>query len=226
MSPHRIALVNPNTSAETTRIMTGIANEVVGDRAVVVGHTVSSGPEVITDEISLEEAASRVADLGRQLDRQDYQAILIAGFGDPGLRRLRETVPVPVTGIAEAGMAEACDRGRRFSIVTTTPLLKRSIEETARRYGHADLLASVRVTPGVAEETMSDRDGMTDALWNACCQAVSEDGAEAILIGGGPLASVCEEIGPKVMVPLINPVRAGAKRSLRACELTPRYPPG
>ncbi|PLX38232.1 MAG: hydantoin racemase [Hyphomicrobiales bacterium] len=210
----RIALINPNTSVETTRIMTEIARGEVGDAADIFGHTASRGPDVITDEISLEEAAKHVAELGRQFLEQSYRGILISGFGDPGLRRLREEMPIPVTGIAEAGMAEASAAGRRFSIVTTTPLLERSIEETAFRYGYADLLVSVRITPGVAEETMANEDAMTDALWNACMDAVTEDGAEAILIGGGPLAKAGENIRSKIAVPLVNPVCAGARLAL------------
>jgi allantoin racemase len=220
MTLPRIALVNPNSNAETTRIMTEMAGDVVANAAMVVGYTASRGPKVITNEASLEDAARQVADLGKRLAEQGYRAILISGFGDPGLRRLREEIPIQVTGIAEAGMAEASAHDRRFSIVTTTPLLKRSIEQTASRYGHAGLLVSVCVTPGVAEETMADEDRMADALLNACCHAVSEDGAEAILIGGGPLAMAGENIASRIEVPLINPVRAGARLALRRLEMT------
>jgi len=213
----RIALLNPNTNSVTTRVMTAIAAECTAGRALIDGRTVPFGPPIITTPAGLAHAAMQVVDTGRSLRHEGFAGIIISGFGDPGLADLRRLLDIPITGIAEAGMAEAAVGGRRFSVVTTTPDLKDAIKATARSYGHGALLASVRITPGVAEVTMADPEGLAKALLCACLAAVAEDGAEAIVIGGGPLALAARAISRDVPVPLIEPVRAGACLSLRRC---------
>ena len=129
----RIALLNPNTSVNTTRMMVTIAKDSVGAGAEIVGHTAGFGSVLITESEALDLAAEAVMALAGDLDSAD--AVIIAAFGDPGLEALRSTLRVPVTGIAEAGMAEAAQDGRRFAVVTTTPGLRDRIAETAARYG-------------------------------------------------------------------------------------------
>ena len=49
---------------------------------------------------------------------REYDAAIIAAFGDPGLFGARELFDIPVVGMAEASMLTACMLGRRFAIVT------------------------------------------------------------------------------------------------------------
>lgn len=45
--------------------------------------------------------------------------MVLACFGDPGLAALKEVSPVPVVGMADASILQACAGiGNRFSIVT------------------------------------------------------------------------------------------------------------
>ena len=127
----RLALVNPNTSAETTTAMVGIAAHTAGAGAMVAGHTAGFGAALITRPAELAVAADAVAALAPELC--DADAVIVAAFGDPGLDALRAALNVPVTGIAEAGMVEAAEGGRRFAVVTTTPDLRDQIAETAAR---------------------------------------------------------------------------------------------
>jgi Asp/Glu/hydantoin racemase len=47
--------------------------------------------------------------------------------------------------------------------------------------------------------------------WGPICRAtISKDGADAIIIGGGPLAVAARRIAPELSIPLIEPVEAGA----------------
>ena len=52
-------------------------------------------------------------------------AVILAAFGDPGLRGARELFDIPVIGMAEAAMMSACMLGERFSIVTFSPVMRR-----------------------------------------------------------------------------------------------------
>lgn len=210
----RIALLNPNTNKATTLMLTEIGNKVAAGRALFEGHTMLMGPPIVTNEAALLLAERQVVMIGENLAVDGVNGLLIAGFGDPGLADLRSRVPIPVTGIAEAGIAEAAKENRRFSIITTTPDLCDAIHRKVEQCNAAHLMASLRVTPGDLETTMSSINTMSDALSILAAQCINEDGAEAILVGGGPLAPAAQRIAAKVSVPIIDPVVAGAKLAL------------
>ncbi len=208
----RLAVLNPNTRVATTAHMTGIVRALAPSGVTVEGHTMLLGPAIVTDEAALAAAARQIETVGRALVTDGVSALLIAGFGDPGLAALRDAVPVPVTGIAEAGMAEAAVRGR-FSIITTTPDLERSIRALVARYGHSEVLASLRITPGAAMQVMADPEVMKAALV-ALARQCAADGAASVLIGGGPLARAARAVSDAIDLPVIEPVAAGARLAL------------
>lgn len=210
----RIALLNPNTSTATTEAMLAIARNAAGALLSVEGRTARSGAPLITTEAMLASAAAVVAKIGPEIAAEGFGAIVIGGFGDPGLEALRSLVGIPVTGIGESSMAEAAAGGRRFSIVTTTPDLAGSIRAAAARYGHADRLVSVRITDGDTISVMSDAKRLESALLATCAQAI-EDGAQSIVIGGGPLAAAAVAIAANVPVHVIEPVGAGVRQAIR-----------
>ena len=55
--------------------------------------------------------------------RGEFDAAIIAAFGDPGLRGASELFDFPIVGMAEAAMLTAWILGRRFAIVTFAPAL-------------------------------------------------------------------------------------------------------
>jgi Asp/Glu/hydantoin racemase len=219
----RIALLNPNTNADITRMMLEIARQAVPAGAVLEGRTAPVGRALISDETGLAEAAHVVEEYGQVLTAEGFDAIIISGFGDPGLQALRQRVKVPVTGIAEAGIAEAAERGRRYAIVTTTPALCDSLAQTASRYGHAASLVAIRITEGDMLTVMQDPALLAAALLKSCRQAIDTDGARAIVLGGGPLARAAQAIAPLLEVPVIEPVGAAVRLTWRRC-MTDRLP--
>lgn len=205
-----IALINPNTSADTTARMLRIARHAAGPAVRLQGFTAPYGAPLITDPQALERAAQAVAALVPELT--GAAAVIVAAFGDPGLEELRARLPVPVTGIAEAGMAEAAAGGRLFAVVTTTPLLRGRIARTAAAYGHQGFVGTW-TTPGDPVASMNDPDTLRDALAAACLEAV-DGGAEAIVIGGGPLAEAARALAGTTPVPLVEPLPAAVRLSL------------
>jgi Asp/Glu/hydantoin racemase len=214
----RLLLVNPNTSAATTAAMVGIAREEAAGRAVIDGQTAPSGAPLITGEAALEAAGRVVGSLSPAILAGGPDGVIVSAFGDPGLDALRAVLPMPVTGIAEAGMAEAGQGGRRFCIVTTTPDLRAAIERTARRHGHAGSFAGVWLTPGEPSALMNDPARLVEALLEACLQAVREADVAAIVIGGGPLAVAARALKDRVGVPLIEPVPCAVRLALKRAE--------
>lgn len=207
----RLLLLNPNTSAATTAAMVAIAQAAAPEGVGITGATAATGVPLITDEGSLALAADAVCALAAGLDPDGWDGVIVAAFGDPGIDALRARLSVPVTGIGEAGLAEAARDGRRFSVVTTTPLLAAAIARAASR--HAGF-RGVRLTPGDPAALTADPAALRAALERCCSDAVGLDGAEAVVIGGGPLAAAARVIAPRLAVPVIEPVPAAVRLAI------------
>ena len=206
----RLILVNPNTSQATAAAMVAIAEAEAG--FAIAGRTAPFGQPLITTEAALAEAGRAVLALAPDLRGAD--GVIVAAFGDPGLAALREVLDCPVTGLAEAGMAEAAAGGRRFAVVTTTPDLAQAIARRAEAEGHAGF-AGTWVTPGDPATVMARPEVLRAALHDACLRAIDGTGVEAIVIGGGPLAVAARALGGLVSVPIIEPVPAAVRLALR-----------
>lgn len=210
-----LLLINPNTNAATTAAMLELARQEAGPGVQLQALTAPFGARLICDPAGLAVAAQAVLSLAARIAELAPAGVIIAAFGDPGLQPLAAQLSCPIVGIAQAGMAEAADGGRRFSVVTTTPDLAPSIMEAAHRYGWANQCLGVRLTMGDPRALMADAGALQQALLRACDEAVLADRAQAIVIGGGPLAVAARAIAHKVAVPLVEPVPAAVRRALR-----------
>ena len=219
------ALVNPNTNAATTMAMLAIARATAGVSVRLDGWTAKFGTDLICDETGLATAADAVVAFGPTLQANRTDGVIIAAFGDPGRAQLARELPCPVVGIAEAGMAEATQGRRRFSVVTTTPDLVGAIMRTAELYGLRSLCTGVLVTPEDPRALMADPPALEQALLELCERAIRDDGAQAIVIGGGPLAMVGRALARRLPVPVIEPIPAAVRLLLgriacRAADLS------
>src|ERR1700722_4748343 len=113
----RILILNPNTSSDITARLAAAAKQAAAAGTVLSTATAPRGVPYfatragaqIGGAIALEMLAER---------HKEYDAAIIAAFGDPGLFGARELFDIPVVGMAEASMLTACMLGRRFALVT------------------------------------------------------------------------------------------------------------
>lgn len=211
----RLLLINPNTNAATTEAMAAIARETAPDGVRIEALTAPYGVPLITEPGALAVAAEAVLSLADAIAAEPPAGVIVSAFGDPGLEALRERLPCPVTGIAEASMQEAAAEGRPFAVVTTTPDLVSSITARAKAYGHEPLFRGVALTHGDVHALMSDPQRLTEALEQACCHAIEAMGAQALVIGGGPLAQAAKALEGRLALPLIAPIPAAVRLATR-----------
>ena len=69
----------------------------------------------------------------------------------------------------------------------------------------------VRLTEGEVVQLMGEPQRLAEGLAQACEAAIAHDGAEAIIIGGGPLASHAAVLKHMFSVPIIEPVPAAIR---------------
>lgn len=220
----QVLLINPNTSAATTAMMAAQARDALapGSAIQLAAATAQRGAPMITNEAELAIATEEVVRLGLQAaESGQAQGLVVAAFGNPGLQELRARVAVPAVGIGEAAMREAAGAGRRFAVATTTPNLAESINAAVRGYGLAQWYAGTFIPPGEPLALAAQPDLQRERLAQAVQQAVEEGGALAVVIGGGPLAHLAQDIAPHFAIPIISPVAAAMREIARLLEHAP-----
>lgn len=209
----RVLLINPNTSVRTTEMMVALARAEAPPGVEIAGATARRGVPMILGAENLAASAAEVVEIGTR-HVPAAAGIIIGAFGDPGLAALRRQVDVPVEGICEAGMREAAADGRRFGVATVTPELAGPIAARAEELGLAHLYAGIRVTPGDPAALAADPAALEAALAAAIELCLRRDGAEAVVIGGGPLSAAATALACRWAAPIIAPVPAALRRVL------------
>ena len=218
-----ILLINPNTSTATTQMMVDIARSyfasVMASPPTVIGATVTRGARMIVDEQDLAVAAEAVNDPQMLALAAQADGVIVGAFGDPGMDALRERLNVPVVGIGSASVREAATGGRRFGIATTTPLLADSIVSNVRNVGLDGSFTGSRFTTGDPLALGDVPSQLENSLAGAVQACIQEDGAQAVVIGGGPLGEAAQALCERFSIPVIGPVPAACRALRQAMRL-------
>lgn len=204
-SGKRIVLINPNSAQATTDMMVAIARGAAGDRAPVASVTATRAPAMIMTPRELDAAANEVVELGLA-QGPGCLGFIVGAFGDPGLEELRQTSGLPCTGLCEASMRAAHGDGRRFGVATVTPELTDAIAARARDLGLASAYTGLRCTPGDPRALVADAGRLRAELADVVKACIALDGAEAVIIGGGPLGQAAADLQPMFSEPIIAPI--------------------
>ncbi len=225
-----LLVINPNTSASVTELLQTHVQAAAGLHVQVRTVTARFGAPYISCESSFAVAAHAALDAwATALQTPDMprpDAVLIGCFGDPGLLALRDSSPVPVTGLAEAACIEAARHGR-FAIVTGGERWGPMLQRLAQALGHGPALAGIHTVAPTGAQLAADPVAARALLAQACRDAVRQLGVQAVIVGGAGLAGVAATIQSDVGVPLIDSVQAGTRWALRSHAAPPeRATPG
>jgi allantoin racemase len=213
----RLLVVNPNTSREMTAAIHRAAELAAGPGVAVETVCATAGPRSI--EGHFDEAVSMLGTLEWVLRRADEaDAFVFACFSaHAAIDAARELTRKPALGIAEAAMAVASLVAHRFSIVTTSPRWKPLLEDAVRKYGYETRCASVRSSGlAVLDLEALPHEQVVETLVSEARRAVSEDGAEAIVLGCAGMADLEARLRESLDVPIVESVAAGVTL---ACSL-------
>lgn len=210
----RILLINPNSNEATTAMMVAIAKSAAGDSFDIVGATATRAPQMIVTAEALDAAAPEVEEIA-QAHSGACDGIIVAAFGDPGLAGIKTALSLPAVGIGESAMLAAAENGRRFGVATTTPLLRAKIDAVPQALGLGARYTGTRFAAGDPEALMRDPAQLRVALAGAVEACIAQDGAEAVIIGGGPLGEAARQLQPMFTVPVVAPIPSAVARIIR-----------
>ncbi|MGB6007393.1 aspartate/glutamate racemase family protein [Castellaniella sp.] len=219
-----ILLINPNSNEGATRSMAQLAEQAVaqaigGSGLRVIGERNAGAPSLLTTPQDMVSAATGVVRIGRQAAKDPrIGAIIVSAFSDPGLDQLRQSVSIPVFGIGEQAFREAARGGRPFAIATVTPDpgLIESFRQKAASLGYAAQYRGTLATEGDPKKLVEDPALLDAALAKVVRTVIDKDGAQAVIMGGGPLSASAVRLQPQFDVPLIVAVSAAARAAAAA----------
>jgi len=208
----KILLVNPNTSVELTDIMAEVARAAAGPGVAVEAITAPRGvPYIATRAEALIGGAVALEMLAERAG--DFDAAVLAAFGDPGLGGAREMMERPVVGLAEASLLTACMLGGKFSIVSFSPTLGPWFLECVEGHKLSGRLASIRLLDSPFSGVGAIREEKEELLVALARRAVDEDGADVIVLAGAPLAGLAARVRDRIEAPVVEGVAAAVKQA-------------
>ncbi|MCU0986328.1 MAG: aspartate/glutamate racemase family protein, partial [Acetobacteraceae bacterium] len=219
----RLLVVNSNTTEAVTARIEAEARAAAAPGTVIEAVTAPFGLPLIVTRADWQVAGTAtLAALGARAGH--YDAAIIACFGDPGLDAAKMLAGVPVLGISEAAFHAACMLGKRFGVVSFTRDLQPMFEMCLDLHGLRGRCAGFRMGPSFAGDPGRVAEEAVPLVRRLVAEAVEQDGAEVVIVAGGPLAGVARRLGAEAPVPLIDGTAAAVSLAEALVRLSPRLP--
>ncbi len=206
----RILVVNVNTTETMTKTIGEAARAVASPGTEIVELTPFFGAESVEGNFESYLAAVAVMDRVVAYEGQ-YDAVVLAGFGEHGREGLQELLDVPVVDITEAAAHLAHLLGHRYSVVTTLDRAVPLIEDRLMLAGLLSHCASVRASGLSVLELEESEDRSVAAIVEQAKRAVEEDRAEVIVLGCGGMAGLDTAVREATGAPVVDGVAAAVK---------------
>ncbi len=217
----RLLMLNPNTSQGVTELIAKAGRSAAAPGTEITTMTAERGVPYIATRAEAVIGGAVALEMLAEV-HQDYDAVVIAAFGDPGLGGARELFPVPVIGLAEAGMLTACMLGRRFSIVTFAQALTPWYAECVEWHGLRDRCGGINSLDGPFESINDVQNEKEALLVDLALKSIARDESDVIVLAGAPLAGLAHQIADRVPVPVVDCVAASVKQAETLAALRAR----
>jgi allantoin racemase len=207
MTPMRLKVINPNTTASMTAKIGACARAVAGPGVTIEATNPRRGPVAIESHVDAAHAVPGLLEEIASGEAAGYDGYVIACFGDPGLKAARELARGPVVGIAEAAMRTAAYLGRGFSIVTTLSRTVGQARDLIVEYGVARHCLGIHACEIPVLDLETDPQARATIL-RACEEALTRDGSDAIVLGCAGMADLCHDLTAELGVSVVDGVAA------------------
>jgi Asp/Glu/hydantoin racemase len=216
----KLLVINPNISDDVTALIESEALRSASPGTELVVRTAGHGVEYIETRFESLIAAGAVAEImaeytaepaGSPAASAKIDGVVVAAFGDPGMPALKELADVPVIGITEAALCAAALQGHRFSIIAISDRIRPWYLDCVERFGLGGRLASIRSINESLNAIGSVQQDFKETLLALSRQAVTEDGADVVILAGAPLAGLARELRGQIPVPVVDGISAGIR---------------
>ncbi len=119
---------------------------------------------------------------------------------------MREALPIPVLGLTEAALASAALLGGRFSIIAISQRIQAWYRERVLAHGFHARLASIRGLDEPLADIGRVQTDQSERLIALAQHAITEDGADTLIMAGAPLAGLARSVADQIPVAVIDGV--------------------
>ena len=214
----KILLLNPNTTNSITDTLFKTASLVKSKETELIPITADKGFPYISNKAEAQIAGVRVLEIIAKHEK-DFDAIIIAAFGDPGLIAARETFQIPIVGLGEASMLSACLFGKKFSIISFTQNMKSWYQESVELLGLEKRYSGFRATEGVVLSIDEIQSLHKKQLVKSAKDSIEIDGADVVIFAGAPLSGFKKQVENEINIPIIDCAEAAIKQAELACVM-------
>jgi allantoin racemase len=202
----RILVVNPNTSATVTALVTKAAKRAAapGTEFKLAGG--AFGPRVGESWSENAIAAHSTVDLVAR-HALGCDGIVVAISFDSGVRAARELSGLPTLGLTEASLIAASTMGARIGLVMLRSRARTLYQELIESYGASRKVCGVRaLDTDVFYSDIDQRTGDAELI-AAARDLVAVDGAEVVVLLGSVLGCRSLQIEQDAPVPVVDGMR-------------------
>lgn len=205
----KILVINPNTTASMTEHIGKAARKAASSGTEIVAVNPAHGP--VSIEGYFDEAMSLAGLLDVIRRNPDCDAVVIACFDDTGLDAARCLTERPVIGIGEAAYHFASMISNKFSVVTTLARSVPALEHNLARYGLSARCARVRSSEVAVLELEKPGSDARRKISAEIGLALTEDRAEAIVLGCAGMASLANDLAVEHGLPVLDGVSCAVR---------------
>ena len=208
----KILLYNPNTSKNITEKLYETGKLVISKETILIPKTAEKGFPYISTKVEAQITGTLVLEKIAELHSQ-YDAIIIAAFGDPGLLPAKTLFNLPIIGLGEAAMLSACLFGKKFSIISFTNAMAAWYEESVELLGLQSRYAGFRAIDGVNLTIDKIQTLQKKSLIESAKNAINIDGGDVVIFAGAPLSGFKIIVQKDISVPVIDCAEAAVKQA-------------
>ena len=209
-SDMHIVLINPNTTeAMTDRMREAVGSYLTEDIKFTALTSVygASSIEGYYDEVF---AVPPMIEMVTAM-KDDIDGLVVGCFDDTGVDALRTVLDVPVVGICQASMQAAAILSNKFSIITTLPVSVPALENLVLKYGFHHICSRVRAADIPVLDLENNCDAAKASISREIEKSLSEDNAEAVVLGCAGMVDLSRELSKEYRIPVIDGVGVAVK---------------
>lgn len=209
----RLLLMNPNSSERMTSEIIMSANRPRSTDADIDVVRMTGSPEVLESFADYVRAADEMLDFVESGGAAGYDGVLVCCFGDPGLYAIKESLDIPVLGIAECALSRALLLGGRFSVLAASAKARPMMENLVDQYGLQSRNAGTLTLDAPIEDFLGNPDKLAELVSLTLAGAGTD--ADVLIYGCAGMTTLAAENVERISgVTVIDPVVCGVTELL------------
>ena len=206
----KVVMINPNSTEYITRQLAQAAAETPGWGLEVEVITSHGGPQAISSDQDVVDAAFPMIE---RLREHPADAYVVGCFSDTGLAQDRQELDAPVFGIAESSIRVARDISPAIGIIAGMQgAIPRHTVYWDKLGALDDIVGEIACGRGVLD--LESEDAYQDVL--AAGARLREVGAEVLVLGCAGMTKMADRLSGDLGVPVVEPCRAALQRAAEA----------